>query len=84
MGQRWGGEINLYFPYFLSFRKNIQALFQLSAGLGLQSTFRAKSGGSHLTTNQQNTKLQEGLEVPYLPPLFQGVRPVSKEQSHQF
>lgn len=56
MGQRWGGEINLYFPYFLSFIKNILALFHLSADLGLQSTFSAKSGGSHLTTSQQYTK----------------------------
>lgn len=85
---RWGrdgvGKLTSISHISYPSEKNIQALFQLSAGLGLQSTFRAKSGGSHLTTNQQNTKLREGLEVPYLPPLFQGVRPVSKEQSHQF
>lgn len=52
MEQGRGEEINLYFSYFLSIRKTIQASFQLSAALGLQATFSVRSG-DHLPTDQQ-------------------------------
>lgn len=71
---RWGrdgvGKLTSISHISYPSEKNIQVLFQLSAGLGLQSTFGAKSGGSHLTTSQQYTNLREGLQVPYLPPYF--------------
>lgn len=61
MEQGRGEEINLYFSYFLSIRKTIQALFQLSAALGLQATFSVRSGENHLPTDQQVLEMKATL-----------------------